>query len=729
VVIDVVHAAYESTHRAIALRETVSLEIALAPVIDSITIVEKAPPPVDMRSTAAISGAALERKRGQSLSATLADVPGVTELRLGSGAAKPIVRGHFGRRLPLLVDGVRHRSQDWGLDHAPEIDPAIADRITVVRGASGVRYGPDAIGGVVLVDPPELLSQRGSSGEAHLVGYANGLGGSLMGRAQAVPGDSALTFQLEGSLKRLRSPGTPDYPLDNTGEQEWTAGTAIAYRAAGATYQLSFRHFETELGVCTCFRVDSAEDFFAQARRQRPIAAELYAHEFAIERPFQAVRHELALARARWSGGALGRITATYALQYDDRREYDIVRQATTGPQFVFRLWTHDLDLALEHSPIHLSDHHHLAGSVGLAGMAQVHSYQGLPLVPDHQAGAGAVYASERLLGHHYEIEAGVRYDFLARTAAITRGDFLRLVRSGQLTGDACGPFSDSTDPVTCASAYHTLSASLGGNLQISKGWSAKLDLSLASRPPNPDEQYINGTAPSFPVFGVGRPDIGAETSYSASATVVYAGERLRGELSAFGNLISDYIYFAPSIGPDGQPSFDVLIRGAFPRFVTRAVDAVFWGADGNVVASPVRWLELQAQASAVRARNLTNDAYLVFVPPDRLRASVAVTSRSLLGLDSVMGSVAGTYAARQSRFELAADLAPPPVAYFLAEASVEARTRVAGQTATVALQGTNLLGRRYREYTSLLRYFAEQPGRQLMLRISMSYSTTTTKQ
>jgi iron complex outermembrane receptor protein len=725
-VVDVVHAAYQSTSQALTLTRSASIEVALQPLIEAVTIAEKAPPPVDTRSSSAIAGEALERKRGQSLAETLADVPGVSQLRSGSGVAKPIVRGQFGRRVPLLVDGVRHRSQDWGVDHAPELDPAIAERITVVRGASGVRYGPDAIGGVVLVDPPALPDRPGYAGELHGVGFSNGAGGSLVSRLQMVPAAApAVSVQIEGGLKRLRAPFTPDYPLDNAGEAEWSAGATLGYRAGSATYQLSFRHFQTELGVCTCYRVESAADFFAQAQRQTPNGAALYTSEFSIARPYQDVAHELGVARMRWTGG-VGRITGTYAVQYDDRREYEIVRQATTGPQFSFRLWTHDLDAVLEHNPIHFSDHH-LIGSLGVAGMAQVNSYQGLPLVPDHRAGAGGVFVTERLLGHDYDLEAGLRYDLLTRTASIAREDFLRLVRSGQLMRDACGPFSDDTDPVRCASMYQTLSASLGGVVRFGTAWSAKLDLSTASRPPNPDEQYLNGTAPSYPVFGLGRPDIGAETTYSASATAAYAAGRVSGEVSGFANFISDYIYFAPAIGADGQPVFDVLIRGAFPRFVTRPVDALFWGADGQVSASPVPWLGLGAQASAVRARNLTDHSYLVFVPPDQLRVSVAISRNALLGLENPRAFMAGSYTARQSRFDPTADLAPPPDAYFLAEAALEAQTRVAGQAAKVALQGTNIFGRRYREYTSLLRYFADQPARQLMLRISLAYGSSRT--
>ena len=51
---------------------------------------------------------------------------------------------------------MRHGFQNWGIDHAPEIDISSADNISVIKGAAGVRYGPEALGGVVLVEGPQL---------------------------------------------------------------------------------------------------------------------------------------------------------------------------------------------------------------------------------------------------------------------------------------------------------------------------------------------------------------------------------------------------------------------------------------------------------------------------------------------------------------------------------------------------------------------------------------------
>lgn len=703
---------YMVGERVVALDDHVAVEIELHSN-EVIEIEDKAPPPTDMRSATTVSGAALERNRGKSFTAAIAEVPGVTELRSATGVAKPIIRGQFGRRLVMLVDGVRHRSQEWGLEHAPEVDPFVAEAIRVVRGAGGVRYGSDAIGGAVLVDPPALRRTPGMNGEAHAIGAWNGLGGTLAGRLQAVaeslPG---LSIQIEGSGKRLAAARTPDYALANTGVAEWNAGLTVGYRTRrGGRYTLSYRHHDAELGVCACLRIDSIDDFLAQAENGRPIGADAYDATFAIARAKQRVQHDVAIARAQW-----GRLVATYAFQHDYRREYDVVRNAATaGAQFNFRLITNELDVQLDHDPVHLSEHWHLRGAVGLSGLVQLHQYAGLPLIPDYTAFGGGVFATERLVGHDTEIELGARYDVLARRAAIERNDFLRLVRSDQIASDACG---EDLDPAQCRSRFHTFVGSAGA-LQRFGGFALKGELSVASRAPNPDEQYLNGAAPSFPVLGLGKPDLRPETTYSSSVTASYEDDHLKAEASVFANFIDDYIYFGPAVDAEGMPIYDVTIRGTFPRFATRPVDAVFYGVDGGVTYAPIAQLEVGAQASLVRAKNVDDDSYLVFVPADHYRGTA--TYRPWPG---TFATLMGTFVARQSRYDATADFVAPPPAYFLLGAEVGTETTIADRTIRFALQGSNLTNTRYRDYTSLMRYFADEPGVQVWLRASVTFDS-----
>ena len=139
------HPAFAAASRAVILSENCAgrtvVELEMDAVFEQMEVQEVAVVTEDTRSVTELSGEALVKKRGLSLADAIADVPGVAQMGSGTSTAKPIVRGHFGRRVPLLVDGVRHRSQDWGIDHAPEVDPNLAGRVTVLRGPRGSKTG------------------------------------------------------------------------------------------------------------------------------------------------------------------------------------------------------------------------------------------------------------------------------------------------------------------------------------------------------------------------------------------------------------------------------------------------------------------------------------------------------------------------------------------------------------------------------------------------------------
>ncbi|WP_051362311.1 TonB-dependent receptor [Solimonas soli] len=87
---------------------------------------------------------------GSQLSDALSRVPGVTGTGFASGASRPVIRGFDANRVRVLEDGIGSFDvSDVGPDHGVPIDPLAADRIEVVRGAGTLRYGSQAIGGVV----------------------------------------------------------------------------------------------------------------------------------------------------------------------------------------------------------------------------------------------------------------------------------------------------------------------------------------------------------------------------------------------------------------------------------------------------------------------------------------------------------------------------------------------------------------------------------------------------
>ena len=85
---------------------------------------------------------------------------------------------------------------------------------------------------------------------------------------------------------------------------------------------------------------------------------------------------------------------------------------------------------------------------------------------------------------------------------------------------------------------------------------------------------------------------------------------------------------------------------------------------------------------------------------------------------------MSSTYVTKQKRFDLAADFVKPPDAYVLLGAEVGTETCILGQKTRFAVQGANLTNARYRDYTSLMRYFADEPGWQVWARMSVFFDS-----
>jgi iron complex outermembrane receptor protein len=90
------------------------------------------------------------KQGGSSLADALANIPGVSGTGFAAGASRPIIRGMDSNRVRILEDGTSSSdASDIGPDHGVPIDPISARSIEVVRGAGTLRYGSQAIGGVV----------------------------------------------------------------------------------------------------------------------------------------------------------------------------------------------------------------------------------------------------------------------------------------------------------------------------------------------------------------------------------------------------------------------------------------------------------------------------------------------------------------------------------------------------------------------------------------------------
>lgn len=98
----------------------------------------------------------LDKHRGQTLGETLKRVTGLHTLQTGPSISKPVLRGMHSQRLLISNAGIAQEGQQWGSEHAPEIDAFSIGTIEILKGAAGVEYGPGAMGGMIRIIPPDI---------------------------------------------------------------------------------------------------------------------------------------------------------------------------------------------------------------------------------------------------------------------------------------------------------------------------------------------------------------------------------------------------------------------------------------------------------------------------------------------------------------------------------------------------------------------------------------------
>ncbi|MBU6366521.1 MAG: TonB-dependent receptor plug domain-containing protein, partial [Gemmatimonadetes bacterium] len=104
-----------------------------------------------------VGGSVLRTAQGASLGETLQGTPGLRSISMSTGIGKPVIRGLHSQRVLTLADGHRIDAQQWGTDHAPNVETAAAERIEVIKGPASVLYGSEAMGGVINVVPRPLF--------------------------------------------------------------------------------------------------------------------------------------------------------------------------------------------------------------------------------------------------------------------------------------------------------------------------------------------------------------------------------------------------------------------------------------------------------------------------------------------------------------------------------------------------------------------------------------------
>lgn len=642
---------------------------------------------------------ALEKLSGRDLATALSGIPGVTVLGSGPTVSKPVIHGLYGNRILTLNQGVRQEDQQWGTEHAPNLDPFSGDGVTVVKGAASVQYGADAIGGVIITEPAALPKEGGLSGEVGAVGILNGRGGGgramLQGAVRPVRG---LGWRVQGSARRFGDSEAPDYVLSNTGLREAGGSASVGLQRHWGGANVYYSWFGRELGILRTSHIGNLTDLQAAIAKGEPWYQAPFT--YAIDAPRQVVQHHLMKAETTYRISDRDQVVLTYGYQADDRQEYDIRRGGRSArPAIDLFLTTHTGDAVLKHW---LGPHVH--GKLGVNGVVQDnYNVPGTgirPLIPDYRKRTGGVFLLEHFpVSERLELEAGARLE--ATMLDVTKYD----VSEGLMTPEH---------------RFVNHAWSVGANWSVRDSVRLRFNLGSAFRPPHVSELYSEGLHHGAAAIERGDPELGSERAVQATAGVraVLFGDRLLVDATVHAARMDGYIYLLPA-------GYQLTIRGAFPVFDNVATDVLLHGLDASIAYTLTPAFSLRSRWSVVRGRDLVLDQWLFQMPADRTENALVLHKEKAGRWTGLEAALTSTVVFEQSRYPDGVDFAPPPGAYHLLGCSLSATLPLEGHAFRFGIQGTNLLNAAYRDYLDRFRYYADARGLDVSLWLRYSFGPT----
>lgn len=643
-----------------------------------------------------LAGRELEQTKGLSLAEALSKLNGVTMLQTGSTIAKPVIHGLHSNRILTINNGVRQEGQQWGNEHAPEIDPFIADNLVVIKGVDELRYGSDAIGGVILVNPKALRHLPGNYGEFNSAYFTNNRQYVVSGMfEQQLKKHPAFSYRLQGTFKQGANVTTPNYRLNNTGIKEENFSATAGLKKDKYNLELFYSQFHTNIGIFTGSHIGNLTDLQTAIASPKPADIFLGENTYTINRPYQDVLHQLVKLKSTFTSGK-SKFNVLLATQYNHRKEYDVVRSAAIkGAQLNLSILTLSEDISWDHPDVK-----NIKGTVGIASMQQDNSYTGRYFIPNYFSTTYGGYWIEKWAKHQWEIQGGIRYD-------AKQIDTKRLLFSGS--------------EINHIFNYSTLASSFNTSYKISSLAKANISITLANRAPYVNELLSDGIHQGTGTYEQGDINLKTEKSVSVASNFSYnnKAKTFSADVTIYNNQIDHFIYQQP------KPDEPVLtIAGAFPKLKYQQTNAVLRGADFAISYDFAKHIQLTSKASLLRAYNRSIDDWLILVPSDRLTNEVTYNFNNHGKLKETYLSLELATVFKQTRVPSdkngKQDYKAPTDGYNLLNLNASTKINIGKTPVTFSIGGRNLLNKSYREYLNSFRYFTDDIGRNISLRIKV---------
>lgn len=626
---------------------------------------------------------------------SLTHTPGVSATSFGPSASRPVLRGLQGERVKLLSNGIGSIDvSNTSVDHAPVVNPLLAQRIEVLRGPQSLLYGSAASGGVVNVidrripdavpdEPVHLAALAGYGSAANertaAVSAEFGLGGNWVGHVDGSwlktddlrIGGYALTPELRSrALASSLLPPDPDADpeidfaanaairgvLPNTASETKTVGVGAAYVTDRGNIGVAFSHFDSLYGVPVRFATEPGQE---------------------QEAPRIKLRQNRLDARAEISpeGSLIDKLAFRYA--YGDYVHRELDPEGNVGTTFMSKGMEGRFELIQAQR----------GGWKGVTGTQFVirdfNVVGDEAFLPKNSTQQVGFFTLQQFETGPLLVEGGLRYEHTRQVAS---------------------PQTSQPQFFSGERVFDTVSGAIGGAYDFAPGWKIAFNASRSERAPSAEELFANGPHAGTSSFEIGDPDLKTERVWALEGIVRGNVQGLRFEASVFHNWYSNFVY---------EDRTGNIVDG-LPEFRIRQADARLYGFEAQIEATllkPGRWtIDANALADYVHA-DIVGAGPVPRIPPLRLLGGLTAKSPHLdLGAEV-------EHVFEQNRVA-AFETATP--GYTVVNLSATWRPMGDESALSVILSGNNLFDVDARRHASYLKDYAPLAGRDIRLTVRM---------
>ena len=729
----VVNAPSPIVHRNRARHRAASRVRAPAPAAETAA----APPPPELPGTlpvvtdqfatvTVVPNAEIRRNGAATLGGLLENKPGITGSSFAPGASsRPIIRGLDVNRVGIVENGLSSSgASDLGEDHFVPIDPLSTNRVEVIRGPATLRYGSQAIGGVVSASNNRIPEQLPCSAvpTTQTYGYnvkaprlspsnpcvsfetRSALSSVDLGREGAVlldAGGGNFAIHADAFARRTEDYRIPGGAQKNTATDSKGGSIGGSYFFAGGyigaavTQNNSLYHIPGAEGEEVGTRIDARQTKFSAKGEYRPDSAAIDAIRFWLGAT-DYKHNELGLADAADPGS-------------------DGVRQTFTNREQEGRL-------EVQFAPVNLR----FAALTTAFGVQASHQELTAPSPDDPASPLNGLWdpnRNGRLAGYVFN-------EF--RFSDVTRAQVAARIAQVNLNGTTPSlipeTFDLATDPAAIGPAvqrnlsFTPKSGSIGLIQNLPWGLVASVTGQYVERAPKPAELFSRGGHDATETFDVGNPDLGIETAKSVEAGLRRATGPFRFELTGYYTRFNGFIYRRLTGNTCAEGACIVGDGLELNQAVYSQRDATFRGAEFQFQYDvlPV-WnglFGIEGQYDIVRA-TFADGSNVPRIPPQRLGGGIYYRDQNWLARVNLLHAFAQN--------DISA-VETPTAGYNRLRAELSYTTRLAGndgwgaQQVTLGIVGDNLLNEEIRNAAAYNKDEVQLPGLGVRLFANVKY-------